>query len=120
MTSAENKNKRPSRTKGTEELLRRSEEMYRGLFENMLEPVFLRRLIYDERGEIVDRVLINANPAGLKVLGVGTIDEVMDKRIANYTTQNSRPSGSKLQEKLRPRGNPLPWNYTSTVIIGTI
>ena len=54
--------------------------MYHGLFKNMHEPVFLRRLIYDERGEIVDRVLIDANPAGLKVLGVSTLDEVIDKK----------------------------------------
>ncbi len=47
-----------------EEALKESESRYRGLFENMNEVVTLRRFIYDESGELVDTILINANPPG--------------------------------------------------------
>ncbi len=66
--------------KHAEDALRESEEKYRGLFENLHELVVLRRFVYNEKGEVIDRVVINANPAALKAMGVLSIDEIMGRR----------------------------------------
>ena len=58
----------------------RSEAKYRGLFKNLHEAVVLRRLILDEQGEVVDREIIDANPAALKALKAGSLAEVKGKR----------------------------------------
>ncbi len=65
--------------KKADEALKESEERYRGLFENIKEGVSLRRFVYDERGEIVEAVLVDANPAALKVYGARSIDELRGK-----------------------------------------
>ncbi len=62
-----------------EEALKESESKYRGLFENLHEMVVLRRYVYDEKGEVIDRVVIDANPAALEALGVGSIDDIRGK-----------------------------------------
>ncbi len=65
--------------KRAEEALRRSGVRYRGLFENLHEMVVLRRFIYNDKGEIIDRVVSDANPAALKAMGIGSIDEILGK-----------------------------------------
>ena len=62
-----------------EEALKESEAKYRGLFENIHEGVSLRRLIYDEKGEIVEAVLIEANPAALKAYSASSIEELEER-----------------------------------------
>ncbi len=52
-----------------------SEAKYRSLIENLQESVILRQLIYDEKGDIADAILVDANPAALKVMGVSSLDE---------------------------------------------
>jgi PAS domain S-box-containing protein len=46
--------------------LKRSEEKYRNLFENMMHEVHLWKLVRDEQGEIKTWRLVEANPAALK------------------------------------------------------
>jgi PAS domain S-box-containing protein len=72
--------------KKVEESLKQSEARYRDLFDNAREGVSLRRLIYDERGEIVDAELIDANPTALRAYGAGSIDEVRGKKFSEMAS----------------------------------
>ena len=60
--------------------LRKSESVYHGLFENIDVGVVLRRMVYDDNGKIIDKVLLNANPAALKTMGVNSLEEVVEKK----------------------------------------
>ena len=51
-----------------------SEAKYHGLFDNMAELVTVRKLVYDVKGEVVSRVLVDANPATLRAFGVGDVE----------------------------------------------
>jgi PAS domain S-box-containing protein len=53
-----------------EEALRKSEEKYRRLFENMREAVAVDRVIYDESGRVADWVVTDLNPAYEEVFGI--------------------------------------------------
>jgi len=54
--------------------LSESEAKYHGLFDNMAELVTVRKLVYDEKGRVVNRVLVDANPATLRAFGVGSVE----------------------------------------------
>lgn len=54
----------------TEDALRASEARWRGLFERMTEGFFVAEAIRNERGEMVDFWLMQANPAFEKLTGV--------------------------------------------------
>ena len=57
--------------------------------------VVLRRLVHDENGEVIDRVLIDANPAALEAMKVGSIDEIRGKRDSEmYRTKLSAEGSS--------------------------
>ena len=49
--------------KRAKELLRKSEERFRALFETMAEGVALHEIIYDEHGRACDYVILDVNPA---------------------------------------------------------
>jgi PAS domain S-box-containing protein len=68
------------------EALESGEQLYRTMFENIQEGVSLRRIVYDQRGEIVDVVLLDANPAALQIYGAGSIDELKGKRYGDMAT----------------------------------
>ena len=76
-----------------EEGLKRSEARYRSLFENIQEVVALRRLVYDDKGELVDMELVDANPATLKAYGVLSIGEVRGKKYSELYTPEDMASG---------------------------
>jgi PAS domain S-box-containing protein len=59
--------------------LRESEEKYRGLFDNVQESVAVYRLVYDETGEAVDRVFVDANPKAISEMGYQNREEVLGK-----------------------------------------
>lgn len=61
-----------------ERKLRKSEEKYRTLFENMNEGFFLAQIICDESGKPVDYLHLAANPALDKVIGLKS-DEIIGK-----------------------------------------
>jgi PAS domain S-box-containing protein len=50
--------------------LRRSEERYRHLFDNMNEGVALHRMVYDDMGNAVDYVVLNVNSSYEKLTGM--------------------------------------------------
>jgi PAS domain S-box-containing protein len=65
--------------KAAEEALRESEAKYRRLFENIQEMVTVYEVQRNERGQIAERWLREANPAFLRAAGVSSIDEMMGK-----------------------------------------
>ena len=62
-----------------EEALRESEAKYRGLFNSIQEMVTLFEVERDDRGRIVERRLIDANPAFLRTAGAACMDELRGK-----------------------------------------
>ncbi len=60
--------------RNAEDALRESESRYHGLFDNMAELVTVRKLVYGEKGQVVNRVLVDANPATLRAFGVGSVE----------------------------------------------
>jgi PAS domain S-box-containing protein len=55
--------------KRAEDALEESETKYRGLFENLQEAVGIYKYIYDESGEVVDWIYLDANSATERELG---------------------------------------------------
>ena len=79
--------------KAAEEALRRSEEMYRGLFDSVLDGIF--RSTPDGR-------LLSANPALVQMLGYGSEEELLsvpikslylDPRVRDENTRRSKKTG---------------------------
>ena len=87
-----------------EEALRESEAKYRGLFENVHEGVSLRRLIYDEKGDIVEAVLIEANPAALSVYNASSIEELRGKRYEEMASPKMKAQALDLVRKMKALG----------------
>ena len=84
-----------------------SEAKYRILFENMEETVTLRRLALDEQGQVVDMVLIDANPAALKAWGIGSIDEVRGKKYTETFSMEQATWALDQVRKMRAAGMPV-------------
>jgi signal transduction histidine kinase len=91
----------------TEMDLKESEARYRGLFENIQEVVAVRRLVYDDKGEIVDMELVDANPATLTAYGVNSIDEVRGKRNSELNAPELMASGIQNMKRLHSSGQPI-------------
>ncbi len=94
------------RKKAEEELVE-SEARYRGLFENALGPVTLRRLVFDERGEIIDQILIDANPARLRLWDIGSIEDVRGKRYSEFLSPESADLALEQIRKMKALGKPI-------------
>ncbi len=62
-----------------EEVLRKSEEKYRLLFENMTSSFSLRKILFDKNGEPIDFIYIEVNPVFEKYAGIKAKD-VIGKR----------------------------------------
>jgi PAS domain-containing protein len=70
--------------KRAEEALRKNEERFRLLFENMIEGVVLHKLIYDETGKTKDYRILNANHSYEKHTGISVERALWP---ANFTGQ---------------------------------
>jgi PAS domain S-box-containing protein len=68
--------------------LRESEEKYRGLFDNVQESVAVYRLVYDENGEAVDRVFVDANPKAITEMGYRTREHIIGKPYSEVVLQH--------------------------------
>jgi PAS domain S-box-containing protein len=91
----------------TEEELKDSEAKYRGLFENLQEGVVLRRLVFDDNGEVIDRILVDANPAALRSLGIGSIEEVRGKRQSEMFSPETAALALEDIRRMRTVGGPI-------------
>ncbi len=89
------------------ETVSESEARYRGLFENLQELVTLRQFIYDQSGEVIDKVLVDANPAALKALGEGPIDEVKGKRDSEILNPGTATMRLEDIREMRTLGKPI-------------
>ena len=80
--------------KRAEEALKESEAKYRDVFETVQEVFYIDRLIYDERGNVVDWIFEDLNPAGFELLGLKDIDDAKGKRGSEVLGHEvvSRPS----------------------------
>lgn len=65
---------------GAEEALRKSEENYRGLFENDISGVAIHKIILDDEGNPIDYVFLEANEAFEKHTGLKVAD-IIGKRV---------------------------------------
>jgi signal transduction histidine kinase len=90
-----------------EEALKESEAKYRGLFANMKETVTLRKFVYDDHGEVVDQILIDANPAALESFGVRSLDEVKGKRYSEMNGPEQLNEANQRIKLLRSTGVPI-------------
>ena len=89
------------------ESMSENEVKYRGLFENLSEEVSLRRLVFDDGGEIVDAEVIDMNPAGLREVEGRSIDEVRGRRISEvFDPERSTYALEKTREMWR-EGRPI-------------
>ncbi|HEX3046423.1 MAG TPA: PAS domain S-box protein [Bacillota bacterium] len=61
------------------ERLRENEEKYRNLFDSMTELVATYQVVRDEQGLIIERVLMDANPAFLKIAKAESLDALKGK-----------------------------------------
>ncbi|MGD0818470.1 MAG: ATP-binding protein [Methanomassiliicoccales archaeon] len=103
--------------------LTESEARYRSLFENILETVTLRQLVFDEKGDVVDSILIDANSAALRSWGFSSIGDVRGKSlgklfspdVAAMHLKNVREAMS-LGKPLRVEENFNGRNYLSTFV----
>jgi signal transduction histidine kinase len=81
-----------------------NEIKYRGLFENLSEAVSLRRLVFDDNGEITDTEVIDMNPAALREVKGRSIDEVRGMRISEiFDSETSTHALEKTREMWKGR-----------------
>lgn len=62
-----------------EKALKESESKYRGLFENMIDAVSIHKHVYDDQGNVIERIIVDANPVALEALGVSSLQEALGK-----------------------------------------
>ena len=93
-----------SEIKKTNKALQESEAKYRSLFEHTPGVVTLRQLVFDKNGEIIDQVLIDANPTCLRSWGVSSIEEVRGKRYSEFLGPKSAALALKEARKMRSSG----------------
>ena len=93
--------------KGTEYALVKSEAKYRGLFENTHEGVSLRRLIYDEHGNIADAVILDANRAALKIHGARSINELKGEKYGIRSSPELKALAIDVVKKLKATGGSI-------------
>ena len=93
--------------KMAEEALKESEAKYRGLFDSMQDGVSLRRLVFDDRGEVVEAVLMDANPAALKVYAASSVDELKGKMYDEMASPGMKARALDVVKRMRAMGGPI-------------
>ena len=90
-----------------EEELRRSELKYHGLFNGIQSPISIYKFIYDDKGSIVHWTLEDTNPAGLKLLGKNSIEQVRGKNETELYGPNNRADRLPALQKLKIDGEQI-------------
>ncbi|HEY3420262.1 MAG TPA: ATP-binding protein [Methanomassiliicoccales archaeon] len=90
-----------------EEEIRDSEAKYRGLFENLQEGVVIRRLVFDDHDELLDWVVVDANPAALEALKIETIEQLKGKQRSGTPSHNMAGISLDNVRKMREAGNAI-------------
>ncbi len=84
-----------------------SEAKYRGLFENLREAVTLNRLIFDERGTVIDAVVIDMNPAALKDMGDISIESIRGRKVSEVFSPKMTEMALEKTRKVMVVGTPI-------------
>jgi PAS domain S-box-containing protein len=93
--------------KRSEEALKESESKYRGLYENIGQPVGLRQLVFDSNGEAIDQILVDANPLGVKEIGADSIDDVRGMRYSELFSPETARIALEDSKELIAAGRPI-------------
>ena len=96
-----------SEIKKTNKALQESEAKYRSLFEHTPGVVTLRRLVFDKNGEIIDQVLIDANPACLRSWRIKSIEDVRGLRYSEFLSPKSAALALNEARKMRSSGTAI-------------
>lgn len=93
--------------KRTEDALKESEAMYRGLFENMQDSVVIFRYVLDDHGDVVDWLIEDANAPVLKYLGRASIDEIKGKRVSQVFDRETLYTEITIVNRVRKSRSPF-------------
>jgi PAS domain S-box-containing protein len=63
-----------------ERTVKESQAKYHDLFETVQEVFYIDKLLYDDRGSVIDWTFEDLNPAGLKLLGLDDKEQVVGRR----------------------------------------
>lgn len=96
-----------SERRRVEEALREGEKKYRGLFENIQELVTLYEVVRNDGGEIIERRLIECNPAFLRAAGVASVDDIRAKTWGEIFPQDDGSKNLIEIRKAMSTGNPV-------------
>ncbi|MDJ1174003.1 sensor domain-containing diguanylate cyclase [Roseofilum capinflatum] len=88
--------------------LKKSEERYRNLFENMMHEVHLWKLVRDEQGAIKTWRLVEVNPAALKAWGK-TRPEIIGKTTNEIFSYDATEQFMPIVKKIFSEGTPYTW-----------
>ena len=108
-----------------EAALRESEAKYRRLFDSIQEMVTLFEVERDQQGRIVERRLLDANPASVRVAGYSSVDQMRGKSAAEifgeiWSTLHREPvqramdSGNILTQEIHHPGSNR--HYITTIV----
>jgi PAS domain S-box-containing protein len=96
-----------ARRRQAEEALRRSEEKYRQLFENMKEAVAVDEILYDESGMPVDWKVTDVNPAYEKTFGIPRQMAIGRKASILYGNAFDLQAILQAMQQVKETGNPV-------------
>ncbi len=99
-----------------EQKLLESEARYRDVFETVQEVFYIDRLIYDDRGNVIDWIFEDLNPAGFKLLGLKDIDEARGKRGSEVLGRDVASFYLPMIEKARHSDQAVTFQYRSPYI----
>src|SRR5659263_30452 len=102
--------------KRAEEALKESEAKYRDVFETVQEVFYIDRLIYDERGNVVDWIFEDLNPAGFELLGLKDIDDAKGKRGSEVLGHEVASFYLPMIEKARRSSKAVTFQYHSPYV----
>lgn len=88
--------------------LKKSEEQYRNLFDNMMHEVHLWKLVRDEQGAIKTWRLVEVNPAALKAWGK-TRSEMIGKTTNEIFSYDATEQFMPIVKKIFSEGKPYTW-----------
>ena len=93
-----------------------SETNYHDLFKTIQEIFYIDRLIYDEKGNVVDWIFEDLNLAGVKLLGFKDIDEAKGKRGSEILGHEIASFYLPMIEKARKSSKTVTFQYHSPYV----